>query len=422
MKKNYSLSFLLLVLTTSFYSQLTVLQNDATVIHVENSGIFYVEGNIITENTGIWDNSGTIHMSGDWVNNSTTNGFLSTSTGLVRMFGGNQAISGTTPTHFYDLTLDGGSSTKDLLTDAEVWNQLDLIDAELQTNNVVMHVTNPNPSSILWNTGFVSANTLGGYLARSTNSSSNYIFPIGDWSLSSIYRAVEITPNTNDSNVFAARVAAIDPTFDFTGVSATGATGGFDVSVKNPLVGNINTNFYHNIAHTFGPSTANVGVNYFSSDGDYSSMAQWQDNTTQWENTLFMNSSIIGASNIGSPNMFSYIASYADFTHDLFALSNVNGVRIPQFISPNQDGQNDVLIIDNIEHYPDNKLQVFNRYGNIVFEKEGYNNDWDGTVSNNKNPIFNYSGSALPSGTYFYILDLGVEELEPYSGYVHIRK
>jgi gliding motility-associated-like protein len=37
---------------------------------------------------------------------------------------------------------------------------------------------------------------------------------------------------------------------------------------------------------------------------------------------------------------------------------------------------------------------VYNIYGNLVFTKKGYTNDWQGT----------YNGSALPDGTYFYVL------------------
>ena len=72
--------------------------------------------------------------------------------------------------------------------------------------------------------------------------------------------------------------------------------------------------------------------------------------------------------------------------------------------SPNDDGSNDVFVIDCIESYPNNKLDVFNRYGILVYSKNKYLNDWDGTA--------NVSGTVkindkLPAGTYYYILDLG---------------
>ncbi|MCM4169329.1 hypothetical protein KCTC52924_00606 [Arenibacter antarcticus] len=66
-------------------------------------------------------------------------------------------------------------------------------------------------------------------------------------------------------------------------------------------------------------------------------------------------------------------------------------------ISPNGDGDNDMLVINCIEQYPNNTLQVYDRYGNEVFAQSGYDNSWRGTGKNGD----------LPKGTYFYILNLG---------------
>lgn len=63
--------------------------------------------------------------------------------------------------------------------------------------------------------------------------------------------------------------------------------------------------------------------------------------------------------------------------------------------TPNADGANDYFYIGNIEKYPDNVLEIYNRYGQKVFSKTGYQNDWSGKYLNND----------LPAGTYFYILD-----------------
>jgi gliding motility-associated-like protein len=63
--------------------------------------------------------------------------------------------------------------------------------------------------------------------------------------------------------------------------------------------------------------------------------------------------------------------------------------------SPNGDGANDVFYIGNLGLYPDNTLEIYNRYGQKVLTKNPYLNDWGG----------NYLGNDLPSGTYFYILD-----------------
>ncbi|PTS87703.1 hypothetical protein DBR27_24155, partial [Flavobacterium sp. HMWF030] len=76
-----------------------------------------------------------------------------------------------------------------------------------------------------------------------------------------------------------------------------------------------------------------------------------------------------------------------------------NCLKIFNEFSPNDDGQNDTFYIDCISQYPDNQLQIFNRWGNLVYYKKGYNNTWDGKADG--------SAKTLPEGTYFYILDLG---------------
>ena len=69
------------------------------------------------------------------------------------------------------------------------------------------------------------------------------------------------------------------------------------------------------------------------------------------------------------------------------------------FFSPNNDSINDVYIIENMDNFRDyNKLSVFNRWGDLVYEASPYNNDWNGE-SNQANKLM---GPALPEGVYFY--------------------
>jgi gliding motility-associated-like protein/uncharacterized repeat protein (TIGR01451 family) len=81
---------------------------------------------------------------------------------------------------------------------------------------------------------------------------------------------------------------------------------------------------------------------------------------------------------------------------------------VPGGFSPNGDGINDFLIIENIEKYEYNKFIVFNRWGNIVYEKERYTNDepWDGIA----NKGVRIGSGPLPSGVYLFVLDLGDED------------
>lgn len=79
-------------------------------------------------------------------------------------------------------------------------------------------------------------------------------------------------------------------------------------------------------------------------------------------------------------------------------------LKVYNEFSPNGDGVNDFFKIDCIGAYPNNVLQVFNRWGNLVFETRNYANDWDGTP--NGRAIIQ-KDKRLPVGTYYYLLDLG---------------
>ncbi|HEY0895692.1 MAG TPA: gliding motility-associated C-terminal domain-containing protein [Sphingobacteriaceae bacterium] len=67
-------------------------------------------------------------------------------------------------------------------------------------------------------------------------------------------------------------------------------------------------------------------------------------------------------------------------------------VKIPNIFTPNGDGTNDVFEIRGITKYAENKLTIVNRWGDMVYQKNNYQNDWD--------------GNSLLDGTYFYILEV----------------
>jgi len=76
---------------------------------------------------------------------------------------------------------------------------------------------------------------------------------------------------------------------------------------------------------------------------------------------------------------------------------------LPEGFSPNQDGINDLFVIRGILSYPNNHFTIFNRWGNKVFETKQYRNTWNGKSTMG----LRIGGDDLPTGTYFYLLDLG---------------
>ena len=95
-------------------------------------------------------------------------------------------------------------------------------------------------------------------------------------------------------------------------------------------------------------------------------------------------------------------------------------IFIPSGFSPDGDGVNDGFVIKGIENYPNNVLRIYNRWGNIVYEKSPYDNSWKGNSQNVPGVVL--SDGILPNGTYFYILDFGVQGIKPKTGFVVIKK
>jgi gliding motility-associated-like protein len=89
----------------------------------------------------------------------------------------------------------------------------------------------------------------------------------------------------------------------------------------------------------------------------------------------------------------------------------LQGPKIPNTFTPNNDGINDTWIIKYLDTYPNNRVQVFTRAGQKVFESRGYKTAWNGTLN----------GKPLPLDTYYYIIE-PENGRKPITGYITIIK
>jgi gliding motility-associated-like protein len=70
---------------------------------------------------------------------------------------------------------------------------------------------------------------------------------------------------------------------------------------------------------------------------------------------------------------------------------------VPNVFSPNGDGINDFWELEDAFLYTNSEIKIFNRWGQKLFESNGYDVPWDGT---------NEKGRAVSDGVYFYIINL----------------
>lgn len=91
-------------------------------------------------------------------------------------------------------------------------------------------------------------------------------------------------------------------------------------------------------------------------------------------------------------------------------------VFIPEGFSPNGDGSNDNFVILNAEPF-NVELSIYNRWGTLVYRKENYKNDWDGTANAGPTAI----GTDLPDGTYYYVVDFNNGE-KPRTRFITLKR
>ena len=86
--------------------------------------------------------------------------------------------------------------------------------------------------------------------------------------------------------------------------------------------------------------------------------------------------------------------------------------KITNFFSPNGDGIDDQWRIKEVDRYPKSQIWIFLRTGKEIFYASPYQNNWDG----------NFKGNSLPSGSYYYRLDLDGNGKIDFEGWVYLQR
>ncbi|WBX73326.1 gliding motility-associated C-terminal domain-containing protein [Tenacibaculum pacificus] len=165
-------------------------------------------------------------------------------------------------------------------------------------------------------------------------------------------------------------------------------------------------------------------ISYTSSVGSYS------DTTGNWNvptinsgdnETLYIIAEVLGVGDyINTATISNFEGANDSDTQNntAYAVAAPKCLEVYNIFTPNNDGGNDSFVISCIEKYPNNTLEIFNRWGNTVFKAKGYKNNWKG-ISNGRVNI--QKSKKLPVGTYYYVLDLG-DNTEPKVGWIYINR
>lgn len=161
----------------------------------------------------------------------------------------------------------------------------------------------------------------------------------------------------------------------------------------------------------------NAGEDIDILKGETAQLNGFAEGVFYWTPTIYLDDSISLNPYTTPPSTTTYVLStyYQGCTSSDDVTINVsNFINIPNALTPNDDGYNDVWNIGRIEEYPLNRVEIFNRLGQKVYSIDGYSNNrpWD---------VF-FNGKLLPMGTYIYVINLntGNENQDIYKGSINI--
>ena len=95
-------------------------------------------------------------------------------------------------------------------------------------------------------------------------------------------------------------------------------------------------------------------------------------------------------------------------------------IIIPDGFSPNNDGINDTFEIPNLAiSFPNFNLEIYNRYGNLIYTGNRNKTNWGGTATESG---LNLGNNLLPTGVYFYILNFNDGIKNPIQGSLYLNR
>ncbi|MBA4239502.1 MAG: hypothetical protein C0448_02160 [Sphingobacteriaceae bacterium] len=335
--------------------------------------------------------------------------------GLVNLINGGSISGATTasltinPTSLSDAALDynvvvsGACLPNDISNNASLAFNTSPI-ANASSNSPVCSGSSINLSSALvaggtysWtsSTGFTSSLQNPIIVSSSTLDAGTYSLTVSDGTCTSSVSSVLVVVNDCDFDLSVVKtVNVVNPVVGNTVVFTIAATNNGSLNATGVIVIDLLESGYSYVSSTTTVGSYDALTGVWTIGNLNSGVTEVLTITaTVLSSGNYVNTAIISG-NDAEANMANNSSSVETFPSDF---------NIPEGFSPNGDGINDLFVIRGIQNFPSNNFTIFNRWGDKVFEASPYKNTWDG--SNSKG--LTIGGNALPTGTYFYVIDLG---------------
>jgi gliding motility-associated-like protein len=375
------LTFVLLISVFLGFSQ--NLHNQSTIFIGPNS-VLYVSGDLVNNNLII--NNGDMQVGGAWINNSQYDagiGKITFNSDLPQTINHNAQS-------FSRLTISGGG-IKNFPADITIVDELNLTEGTLVSQNGAIIIIAPGAQII---GGSDQAHIHGPVYHQGTG---DKLFPVGNGTQ---YLPVEILGIGSTTEVGVQLVEFGTPqSFSF-----------------KPELKDVSSKRYWEVDVVSGSLTGTqVSVPVRGDEGLTGSSNEYVVAQSPESPIEFMS---LGQSSFTGVVSNGIITSETALTGNLISIGILSeGIVVYNAISANGDEKNAVMRISNITAYPKNKVSIFNRWGDKVFEISGYDNAqkvFRGTSNVT-------GGNELPAGTYFYVVDRG-DGSPPINGFISLKR
>lgn len=344
--------------------------------------------------TGNFVNDGVFFVYANFNNDGMVTFSQSSKTGLTYFKGitGAQTISGTLPNELNDVRFDNTSAQPAFLLSGE----LSVKGTSYFNNGIVDNDTNGGKFIFGINANHNDTSHESYVLGHvEQNGKNEFQFPVGD---EGFFRPISIGQSTQNGKIYTGKYYYKN------------SNGEYPHDKKQEKIVLIDSSEYWKFETTDNPidfaltltwdenTTPNAIIT--GSDDDSIAIVKWHDLDKQWK--IY-----------DSASDEYYKTVTAKITSDgIFTLARIkttpdtqeDNVIVYNGFSPNEDGVNDYFFIDGLSNYPNNTLEIYNRWGVKVFETSGYGTDgnWFKGISEGRATVS--KGEKLSTGTYFYVL------------------
>ena len=359
--------------------------NQGSIISVDGAQ-FTIGDSLI--NNGTIVNNGNLLISGAWINNGTYDpgvGQITFNSDAIQTVNHNDQA-------FKRLTISGGGE-KRFLANITIEDELVLESGNLISENGAKIIVNSNA---LLSGGSDQSHIVGPVEQRG---SGDWLFPIGN---GVSYLPVQLNNVNDETAIGILQLHELNTGESLTSTSELASISQERYWELNLSQGSLaNTTLTLPLKDEFGlPNDPSLLVVAQSQEalGIYSSLGQ----------STVTGDAIDGSVTSENTPELSFFAVASE--------SEEKSIMVYNGVSPNGDGKNDFLEILNIESFPNNKVSIFNRWGDKVFELTGYDNDQSVFTGEN-----NLSGQKkLATGIYFYKIDLN-NGSSTVTGYLNLK-